>query len=422
MKYCCRTGTAIVIAAVIVAVIVAIEGAAFAANGKGSLYIMYKRMMDDLSPGDLSPGDLSPAYRGWCCATLLAALALATAACEEVDSPAPCVGDIDCPSSMRCSAAADANTNAGDGCPTTEPVDILAWRSHKGDAPAPRSHHAMACDAAGGRAVLFAGHDGDSPLDDTWQWDGQAWRRAACDGPCPPARFGHAMAYDAARKRVVLFAGRGPDFAEFSDTWEWDGSMWHEMEPAGEVPKARAGHAMAYDGARGRVVLFGGQWGIARELDDLWEWDGHAWHRMELTGSTPSARSGHAMAYDAAAGFVVLFGGFGGKNLDDTWTWDGQTWQREETGGRAPAARYGHAMAYDGARERTVLFGGFVKGGRGDDTWEWNGMTWSPLELADEVPLAREEHAMCYDGARGQVVLFGGYDGAHLDDTWHMGY
>ena len=33
------------------------------------------------------------------------------------------------------------------------------------------------------------------------------------------------------------------------------------------------------------------------------------------------------MAYDAARGKVVLFGGYDGQtNLADTWEWDGQAW------------------------------------------------------------------------------------------------
>jgi hypothetical protein len=40
-----------------------------------------------------------------------------------------------------------------------------------------------------------------------------------------PARFKHAMAYDEARRRVVLFGGAGAgSFGELSDTWEWDGA------------------------------------------------------------------------------------------------------------------------------------------------------------------------------------------------------
>ena len=36
------------------------------------------------------------------------------------------------------------------------------------------------------------------------------------------------------------------------------------------------------------------------------------------------------MAYDAATGTVVLFGGLGGHgDLGDTWTWNGTTWTQQ---------------------------------------------------------------------------------------------
>src|ERR1700690_3492247 len=45
----------------------------------------------------------------------------------------------------------------------------------------------------------------------------------------------------------------------------------------------------------------------------------------------PTARVATAMAYDAATGTTVLFGGFGRCEcaLGDTWTWDGTTWTQQ---------------------------------------------------------------------------------------------
>ena len=60
-----------------------------------------------------------------------------------------------------------------------------------------------------------------------------------------------------ARKRVVLFGFVYPPAR--SDTWEWDGNTWLERSPT-TSPSVRFGHAMAYDAARQRVVLFGGGW------------------------------------------------------------------------------------------------------------------------------------------------------------------
>jgi len=62
-----------------------------------------------------------------------------------------------------------------------------------------------------------------------------------------------------------------------------------------------------------------------------------------------TARAGHAMAYDAARGQVVLFGGWNGGPLSDTWVWDGSNWVPKFSASRPPA-RFAHAMAYDAAR------------------------------------------------------------------------
>lgn len=56
-------------------------------------------------------------------------------------------------------------------------------------------------------------------------------------------------------------------------------------------------------------------------LNGTWAWDGTTWTR-QFPQASPSARANASMAYDPAAGNVVLFGGFGGNGvLGDTWTW-----------------------------------------------------------------------------------------------------
>ena len=101
---------------------------------------------------------------------------------------------------------------------------------------------------------------------------------------------------------------------------------------------SRASAAMAFDVARARLVMFGG----ARLLDesycgDTWEWDGTAW--VEKTAATsPSARDGHAMAYDSGRARTVLFGGNAFGYVNDTWEWDGSNWV-QRTSASNPAAR-----------------------------------------------------------------------------------
>jgi hypothetical protein len=235
-----------------------------------------------------------------------------------------------------------------------------------------------------------------------------AWTLKSTTGPSP--RSGHAMAYDSARGRVVLFGGFSSGVRQ-GDTWEWDGGAWAQRATTGPTPRV-LGPAMAYDSARQRVVLFGGFDGQYR--DDTWEWDGSTWTQRAVTG--PSARNAHALAYDTGRGRVVLFGGGGGAA--DTWEWDGNAWTQRLIAG--PTGRGGHGMVYDGVRAATVVFGGRFGSDYRSDTWTWDGTAWA--QVATTGPSARYQHAMAYDGARGETILFGGYfydvTAHYYADTW----
>src|SRR5207245_1800466 len=77
-----------------------------------------------------------------------------------------------------------------------------------------------------------------------------------------------------------------------------------------------------------------------------------------LSLQLPPARAGAGMAYDIAAGQIVLFGGHNANGiLGDTWTWDGTAWTRQRPA-HAPSARFEMGMTYDAARGQVVLFGG----------------------------------------------------------------
>ena len=293
--------------------------------------------------------------------------------------------------------------------------------------PPPRAYHALAYDAARGKVVLFGGYNG-GVLADTWEWDGSTWTKVTPATGSPPARADHALAYDAARGKVVLFGGSDSSNHVLADTWEWDGSTWTNATPATGSPAPRAHHALAYDPARGKVVLFGGSDSSNHALADTWAWDGSTWTNMTPAAGSPAARADHALAYDAARGKVVLFGGSDRNNnlLADTWAWDGSTWTPASG---SPPGRFDLAMAYDAARGKVVMFGGVTVNTAGSgyvylaDTWEWDGSSWTNVTPALFSPPGRASHVMAYDAARGKVVLFGGTNhggwlGPSFADTW----
>ncbi len=242
---------------------------------------------------------------------------------------------------------------------------------------------------------------------------GTIWTELSPDGPLY-TKANTAAVYDSARDRVVYHGcGYGKN-----ETWEWDGATQTWTLVATTGPADRTFSAMAYDAARGVTILFGGRIGAIPQ-QDTWEWDGATWTQVATTG--PSARTGNAMAYDSLRERVVLFGGYDASvtPLDDTWEWDGTSWTLRWSGAGGPSARYYHGMAYDASRGVTVLFGGYT-GSYKDDTWEWDGTSWT--EVTPGVsPRPRKLHGMVHDASRERVVLFGGtgsYPPTQLDDTW----
>ncbi len=339
-------------------------------------------------------------------------------------------GTTDADAGERCD---DGNNNNRDGCSARCRAETLAWNQRNFAPPLGRAHHAMAYDAIRKHVVLFGGsHNPGTAANETWAWDGGSWYPIVPTGNSPPSRRGHAMAYDAARGRVVLFGGDGFDGGGHkNDTWEWDGASWHQIEPEGPSPSPRLDHAMVYDEVRERVILFGGDaGGVEGDIqNDLWEWDGASWHRIEVHGPSPSARSNHSMAYDSARRRVVLFGGNipddGNDDGSAIWEWDGASWQQIASESLSPSPNFDYAMAYDAARGRVVLFGDDDDAGDGADnaaTWEWDGASWYRIQSPGSTPSPRSGSAMVYDAARGHVVLFGGsFDSQALNDTWVWG-
>ncbi len=264
----------------------------------------------------------------------------------------------------------------------------------------------MAYDSAHGQTVLFGGSGfGNVGLTNgTWLWNGSNW---ALKSPVhrPPARWDHVMAYDSARGQVVLFGGSGND-SVLNDTWVWDGTDWTQKTPV-HSPSARNFSAMADDSARGQAVLFGGSSpSQGFPLNDTWVWDGTDWSQV-FPSQSPIGRRAAAMAYDSAHAQVVLFGGTFNGNPDfrDTWSWDGTNWKQQNPL-VSPLWRIRHSMAYDSVRGQVLLFGGCeTGGGTFTDTWEWNGSTWTQMSSQTNPPGTCDQ-AMAYDAGHQQVVLF----------------
>jgi len=287
--------------------------------------------------------------------------------------------------------------------------------------PAARCCMGFAYDGATLSTVLFGG-GGSSVYGDTWVWRG-AWRKLS-PVTSPSPREYPGMAFDEAAGNIVLFGGNttrtlGGPTTMLGDTWTWDGTTWTQQFPS-VSPPARTWVSMAYDPANKTVVLFGGnnEPNGNGPFGDTWTWDGIAktW-TQHIPATSPSPRGSPALAYNSAAGNVVLFGGIIANlgYLNDTWTWDATNWtQRFPL--TSPPALNAPDVAYDPGLSAVVMFDGSYE----NATWTWNGTNWTQIFPSNALPAGRAAAGRAYDPIEKATLLFGGNSGGSfpLGDTW----
>ncbi|HEY6228693.1 MAG TPA: kelch repeat-containing protein, partial [Verrucomicrobiae bacterium] len=219
----------------------------------------------------------------------------------------------------------------------------------------------------------------------------------------PNGRNAAAMAYDAARGEMVLFGGN-LNGGGLGDTWVFRGNNWIRLDPQNK-PADRYGHHMVWDAARQQIVMFGG-YRVTGRLNDTWTWNGTDW-TLKQPASSPGPRDGYAMAYDGARQKTVIFGGNDGGTADETWLWDGTNWQLTSPATKAPSSS-SSSMIYDEARQEIILWGNYGQ------TWIWNGTTWT-RRFPQVEPPARGFPGLAYDTVRQEVVMF---SGSYVRETW----
>jgi hypothetical protein len=196
---------------------------------------------------------------------------------------------------------------------------------------------------------------------ETWQ------DLTASAGEPPSARAASQAAYDPALGEVILFGGFQLPFTADGDTWAFSAGVWSPVITGASTPPARWGGAMVYDAADGYLVLFGGR-NTTEFLNDTWIYNATGWHAL-ATPVAPSPRGYFGLTYDAADGYVLLFGGGVGNIPNpagspwaiygDTWTFHAGVWTNiTASAGAGPAPRLVGAMAYDATDGYVLLVAG----------------------------------------------------------------
>ncbi len=284
--------------------------------------------------------------------------------------------------------------------------------------PSPRNYARLAFDAQGGELILFGGTSAfdngtqrayDS--DETWAWTGVRWVQRY-PAHTPSARSAHVMAYDSARGRIVLFGGREQlglatgEVNDLGDTWAYANGDWTELNPA-TTPGPRQLSAMAYDSVRDRMVLYGGFTvgtdGITPTTkSDTWEFDGTTWTQV---GDESVKLTRPTMAYDAARNQTILLG-LDAESKTAMYRFDAvaKAWVKL-TPETLPDCANDSVMVYQSHNNTLMSIGGNC-GVALDKTWEWNGTTWTEIKT---MSLGRIVAAsLGHDALRGTTVLYGG--------------
>ena len=200
--------------------------------------------------------------------------------------------------------------------------------------------------------------------------------------PPPSGRFGHAVAFDAAGDRAVMFGGV-VNLAQnvlSNETFFMDVSgsgAWTPLAVSDTPPSARQWHSMVYDPVRNRMVIFGGKSADGTLLNDVWQLSlsgSPAWTQLAPTGTPPAPRSAHCAAYDPVNDRMIVFGGAGASNFNDVWALSlagTPAWSLLSPSGTPPAGRRWASLVYDPDQQRLLLSCG-LGAAYYADTWSFS--------------------------------------------------
>jgi hypothetical protein len=262
----------------------------------------------------------------------------------------------------------------------------------------------------------------------TWKYSGGNWSVVPTTG-APPELLYPGLTFDTVDGYAVLFGGiviAGTQGAltrmDYSNqTWSYAGGAWtNRTSPTAIQPPADSPVELAFDVSDGAVVLFDESvTGPATMVPTTWTYLAGAWTNVSGPVGTAVPPFSGVMAYDAADGYVVYFGGLasgpGLENwwtLNETWKFHNNTWTNL-TGNVSgtPSGRMLPGMAYDGALGQVVMFGGTVWQGPGtysvaNDTWAYSGGVWSNLHLTTPGT-SWWTVGLTYDSSSRQLLIAG---------------
>lgn len=237
------------------------------------------------------------------------------------------------------------------------------------------------------------------------------------------------MAFDAARDRVVLAGGQdggGPGTAVWVLPTSGPGG-WTLLPSEGGPASLGFAVSICFDPVQGRLLVWDSDasmlWTVT--LDEAAHWAGRP-----VPGPGPHSTS-PACAFDAARSRMLVFGGYNAADYVHAQVWslvvdDTSTWQQLLPSGGGPTGRMNAVAVVDPAADRLIVSGGRDFTGpmtpRGD-VWELSlagEPAWTALFTADtSANLRWYGHAAVLDTARRRLLVFGGQGSGSGPDYIH---
>lgn len=317
--------------------------------------------------------------------------------------------------------------------PTEAPFAVTAeWveRTDITGGPSPRQDHTWTEGRDSKMAYLFGGLTEDGPSNELWELNLQTdtWTLLQPSGDPPAPRFGHAATWVATQGRLIVWSGQGSS-AFFDDIWAYDPYVdaWTQLPSSGAVPAARYGSCAAL-GPDGEIWISHGFTEDSGRFSDTRSYNVETgiWTDHTPAGDVPVERCLHdcfwaRKAFDYQ---LVLYGGqtTGVSALGDIWAFDPQSGTWTQGPDQAAPARQLYGMAEAGPLGAVIFGGGTIDGGFLNDGWylDERTSTLQPLEN-ESPPPARSGATLVNDtlAGRDRFLLFGGMnaDGL-LDDLW----
>ena len=232
------------------------------------------------------------------------------------------------------------------------------------------------------------------------------WTRIDTSGVA--GRWGHVAVYDGARDRLLTFGGENAA-GQLDETLALDLSTRRFARlPTTGTPSPRTDLAGVLDAPRDRLVVVGGRQGLATSIGEVWALDlpTGAWRRLP---DGPSPRHDISAATDGQRAWI--FGGAGElfQSLDDLWELDLATdaWRLLPGDGDRPSARTSGAIAFhDGA---VIVDGGHDVAMVHNDAWRYDlaARRWSRLRPSGSS-VAGAHFGVAFDAGCAALYLSGG--------------